>query len=65
MRSRAVALAGVLAIATGPALLVGPAVAKTTTTHKAGQKCSEKKKAPTGFVCKKNSKGHYVLARKK
>jgi len=65
MRNRALALAGVLAVAAGPVLGVAPAVAKTTKKHHAGQSCSIKKKAPKGFVCKKNSKGKYVLAKKK
>jgi hypothetical protein len=66
MRSRALALAGVLAIGAGPALVVAPAVAKTTTKkHHAGQSCSPTKKAPKGFTCKKDSKGKYVLAKSK
>jgi hypothetical protein len=64
MRSRALALAGVLAVAAGPALVAAPAVAKTT-KHHAGQACTAKKKAPKGFMCKKNSKGKYVLVRSK
>jgi Na+(H+)/acetate symporter ActP len=65
MRSRVLALASVLAVAAGPALVVAPAVAKTTTKHHAGQACSAKKKAPKGFMCKKNSKGKYVLVKSK
>jgi Na+(H+)/acetate symporter ActP len=65
MRSRVLALASVLAVVAGPALVVAPAVAKTTTKHHAGQACSAKKKAPKGFMCKKNSKGKYVLVKSK
>lgn len=66
MRSRVLALAGVLAVAAGPALVAAPAVAKTTTKHHhAGQACSPRKKAPKGFMCKKNSKGKYVLVKSK
>jgi len=67
MRSRVLALAGVLAVAAGPALVAAPAVAKTTTKHHhhAGQACSPKKKAPKGFMCKKDSKGKYVLVKTK
>jgi hypothetical protein len=65
MRSRALALAGVVAVACGPAFVVAPAVAKTKTKHHAGQACSAKKKAPKGFVCKTNSKGKYVLVKSK
>jgi hypothetical protein len=66
MRSRALALAGVLAVAAGPALVVTPAVAKTTAKHHhAGQACNPKKKAPKGFMCKKDSKGKYVLVKSK
>jgi hypothetical protein len=65
MRNRALALAGVLAVAAGPAVAVAPAVAKTTKTHHAGQSCSPTKKAPKGFVCKQNKKGKYVLAKHK
>ena len=67
MRSRALALAGVLAVAASPALVAAPAVAKTTTKkkHHAGQACSVTKKAPKGFVCKANKKGKYVLMKHK
>jgi hypothetical protein len=65
MRSRPLALAAVLAVAAGPALVVAPAVAKTTKKPHAGQVCSEKKKAPKGFKCKKNKKGKYVLVKSK
>jgi hypothetical protein len=65
MRSRVLALAGVLAVAGGPALAVAPAVAKTAKKHHAGQACSAKKKTPKGFMCKKDSKGKYVLAKSK
>jgi hypothetical protein len=67
MRRRALAVAGVLAVtAAGPAALAAPSLAaKTTTKPHVGQKCSPKKKPPKGFVCKKNKKGHYVLAKKK
>jgi hypothetical protein len=67
MRSRALALAGVLAVAAGPALVTAPAVAKTKTAkkHHAGQACSPKKKAPKGFMCKVNKKGKYVLVKTK
>lgn len=64
MRRRALALAGVLAVAAGPALVVTPAVAKTT-KHHAGQACKRAKKAPKGFMCKKNAKGRYVLVKSK
>jgi hypothetical protein len=65
MRSRALALAGVLAVAAAPAAVAAPAVAKTTKKHHAGQKCSPTKKAPKGFVCKANKKGKYVLVKHK
>ena len=66
MRSRALALAGVLAIAAAPAFVAAPAVAKTTKKkHHAGQTCSPTKKAPKGFVCKMNKKGKYVLVKHK
>jgi hypothetical protein len=68
MRSRALALAGALAVAASPMLVGAPAVAKTTKTtkkHHAGQKCSPNKKPPKGFVCKQNSKGKYVLVKTK
>lgn len=63
----ALALAAVLAVtAAGSAAVVAPALAATTTTKPhVGQKCPPKKKAPKGFVCKKNKKGHDVLAKKK
>jgi hypothetical protein len=67
MRSRALALAGVLAVAAGPALVTAPAVAKTKTAkkHHAGQTCSPRKKVPKGFTCKLNKKGKYVLMKSK
>jgi hypothetical protein len=67
MRSRAVALAGVLAVAAGPALVTAPAMGKTKTAkkHHAGQMCSPKKKAPKGFRCQVNKKGKYVLVKTK
>jgi hypothetical protein len=63
MRSRALALAGVLAVAAGPALVVAPAMAKTMTKHHAGQACSATKKPPKGYQCKANKKGKYVLVK--
>jgi hypothetical protein len=66
MRRRAVVLAGVLAVAAGPAFAAAPAVAKTKAkTHHAGESCKPTSKAPKGFTCKKNSKGKYVLAKTK
>jgi hypothetical protein len=72
MRSRALALSGVLAVAAGPALAAAPALAKTipaaaktTKRHHAGQICSPKKKPPKGFMCKVNKKGKYVLVKTK
>jgi hypothetical protein len=63
MRNRAIAVMTALVVgATPAAVLATSATAKTKA--KVGQKCTKGKKAPTGFVCKKNAKGKYVLAKK-
>ncbi len=64
MRSRALALAGVLTIAAaGPAAVVAPSMAKTSAKPHSGQKCSIKKKAPAGYACAKNKAGKHVLVK--
>jgi hypothetical protein len=67
MRTRALAVATALSIALTPAAaFTAVATAKTkppahpTKAH-AGERCAMAKKAPKGFVCKKDSKGKYVL----
>ena len=66
MRSRALALMTATAVAATPAaVVVTSAASAKTKTHHAGEACNYTKKAPTGFVCVKNSKGKYVLAKKK
>jgi hypothetical protein len=63
MRARALALVTASAIAATPlAVAVTGATAATKPPH-AGQACTKGKKAPTGFSCKKNSKGKYVLVK--
>jgi hypothetical protein len=65
MRARVLALVTAVALAGGSTAIVASAApAKTTHKPHAGQKCNHKKKAPKGFVCKKNKKGHYVLVKK-
>jgi hypothetical protein len=65
MRARIIALGLSGALAAAPAaVLVSPAGAATTHA-KAGATCKPTKTAPKGFVCKKNSKGKFVLAKKK
>jgi hypothetical protein len=63
MRVRVLALMAASAVAASP-LAVAVTGATAATKAKAGQSCKKGKKAPTGFTCKKNSKGKYVLAKK-
>ena len=58
---RTAAAVTALALAGLPAVSVTQAFAASKA--KAGQACSVKKKAPTGFKCKKNKKGKYTLVK--
>lgn len=64
MRARALALVTASVMAATPLVVAATGATAATTPPKAGQSCKKGKKAPTGFTCKKNAKGKYVLVKK-